>query len=250
MKLSTKLVRLGTETAFEVLAKAKKLESQGKKIIHLEIGEPDFETPDHIKSAAKKALDDGYTHYGPSPGLMEVREVIADHQSSVHGKKISPENVIITPGAKPIMFFSIMALIDQGDEVIYPNPGFPIYESMINYVGGKAVPVQLKEERGFNADVDQIESLISSKTKLIILNSPNNPCGSVMDKDDIRRIAKIASDNDIVILTDEVYKDLYFIKKVTASLIFFSYSTHLFSLGCNSLSDFLFIFNPYILSRA
>ncbi len=210
MKLSTKLVRLGTETAFEVLAKAKKLESQGKKIIHLEIGEPDFETPDHIKSAAKKALDDGYTHYGPSPGLMEVREVIADHQSSVHGKKISPENVIITPGAKPIMFFSIMALIDQGDEVIYPNPGFPIYESMINYVGGKAVPVQLKEERGFNADVDQIESLISTKTKLIVLNSPNNPCGSVMDKDDIRRIAKIASDNDIVILTDEVYKDLYF----------------------------------------
>ena len=210
MELSKSLSRLGTETAFEVLAKAKKLEAEGKKIIHLEIGEPDFETPIHIKEAAKKALDDNYTHYGPSPGLMEVREVVAEHQSSVHKKSISPENVVFTPGAKPIMFFTIMSLIDQGDEVIYPNPGFPIYESMINYVGGKPVPMELKEEKGFNADVDSIEESITSRTKLIILNSPNNPCGSVMDSSDMVRIADIAMKNDIVILTDEVYKDLYF----------------------------------------
>jgi len=210
MELSKSLSRLGTETAFEVLAKAKKLEAEGKKIIHLEIGEPDFETPVHIKEAAKKALDDNYTHYGPSPGLMEVREVVAEHQSLVHKKSISPENVVFTPGAKPIMFFTIMSLIDPGDEVIYPNPGFPIYESMINYVGGKPVPMELKEEKGFNADVDLIEESITSRTKLIILNSPNNPCGSVMDSSDIARIADIAKKNDIVILTDEVYKDLYF----------------------------------------
>jgi aspartate/methionine/tyrosine aminotransferase len=210
MELSKSLSRLGTETAFEVLAKAKKLEAEGKKIIHLEIGEPDFETPAHIKEAAKKALDDNYTHYGPSPGLMEVREVVAEHQSLVHKKSISPENVVFTPGAKPIMFFTIMSLIDPGDEVIYPNPGFPIYESMINYVGGKPVPMELKEEKGFNADVDLIEESITSRTKLIILNSPNNPCGSVMDSSDIARIADIAKKNDIVILTDEVYKDLYF----------------------------------------
>ena len=210
MKLAKSIDRLGTETAFEVLAKAKKLEAQGKEIVHLEIGEPDFETPNHIKEAAKKALDDNYTHYVPSPGLMEVREVIAEHQSEVHSKIISPENVVFTPGAKPIMFFTIMALIEAGDEVIYPNPGFPIYESMINYVGGKPIPMELKEEKGFNADVDLIEKSITSKTKLIIINSPNNPCGSVMDADDIRRVADLAYKNNIAILTDEVYKDLYF----------------------------------------
>ena len=171
MKLAKSIGRLGTETAFEVLAKAKKLEAQGKDIVHLEIGEPDFETPDHIKEAAKKALDDNFTHYVPSPGLMEVREVIAEHQSDVHNKNISPENVVFTPGAKPIMFFTIMALIEPGDEVIYPNPGFPIYESMINYVGGKAVPMELKEEKGFNADVDLIEQSISDKTKLIYVST-------------------------------------------------------------------------------
>ena len=146
----------------------------------------------------------------PSPGLMEVREVIAEHQSAVHNKNISPENVVFTPGAKPIMFFTIMALIEPGDEVIYPNPGFPIYESMINYVGGKAVPMELKEEKEFNADVDLIEQSITDKTKLIILNSPNNPCGSVMEPSDIKRVADIAKEKDIVFLTDEVYKDLYF----------------------------------------
>ena len=210
MKLAKSIDRLGTETAFKVLAKAKKLEAQGKEIVHLEIGEPDFETPNHIKEAAKKALDDNFTHYVPSPGLMEVREVIAEHQSEVHNKIISPENVVFTPGAKPIMFFTIMALIEPGDEVIYPNPGFPIYESMINYVGGKAIPMELKEEKDFNADVDLMEESITDKTKLIILNSPNNPCGSVMDPSDIKRIASIAKEKDIMILTDEVYKDLYF----------------------------------------
>ena len=148
---------LGTETAFETLAKAKKLEAEGKNIIHLEIGEPDFDTPDNIKQSAKKAIDDGYTHYGPSAGQMELRQAIANHQTSRQGYDISPENVIVTPGAKPIMFYTVMALINPGDEAIYPNPGFPIYESMINYVGGVAKPMRLNEETNFNVDIKELE---------------------------------------------------------------------------------------------
>ena len=140
--------RLGTETAFETLAKAKALEAQGRDIVHLEIGEPDFDTPVHIRNAAKKALDDGFTHYGPSPGLPEARAAIARHQTDWQGYEVSPDNVVFTPGGKPVMFFTIMALIDEGDEVIYPNPGFPIYESMINFMGGTAVPLKLAEESG------------------------------------------------------------------------------------------------------
>ena len=210
MKLSDRQKRLGTETAFETLAKAKKLESMGKNIVHLEIGEPDFDSPEHVIKAAKKALDDGFTHYGPSAGQPELRESIAIHQGEFNGYSISPDNVIVTPGGKPVMFFSILALVEEGDEVIYPNPGFPIYESMINYSGAKAVPMKLEESKDFNAIIDDLEKLITSRTKLMILNYPNNPCGSVMQKEDLQRISDLAIKNDIVVLSDEIYKDMYY----------------------------------------
>tara|TARA_B100001996_G_scaffold106659_3_gene80414 strand:- start:17719 stop:18885 length:1167 start_codon:yes stop_codon:yes gene_type:complete len=210
MKLSDRQKRLGTETAFETLAKAKKLESMGKNIVHLEIGEPDFDSPEHVINAAKKALDDGFTHYGPSAGQPELRESIAIHQGEFNGYSISPDNVIVTPGGKPVMFFSILALVEEGDEVIYPNPGFPIYESMINYSGAKAVPMKLEESKDFNAIIDDLEKLITSRTKLMILNYPNNPCGSVMQKEDLQRISDLAIKNDIVVLSDEIYKDMYY----------------------------------------
>ena len=165
-RLSDRQKLLGTETAFETLAKAKKLEAEGKDIVHLEIGEPDFDTPEHIKNAAKIALDQGYTHYGPSPGQIELRETIARHQTERQGYDVSPENIIITPGGKPVMFFTMLALINPGDEVIYPNPGFPIYESMINYVGGIPKPLKLNESSKFNADIDELESLITERTRL------------------------------------------------------------------------------------
>lgn len=210
MNLASRMNRLGTETAFEILAKAKGLERQGRDIVHLEIGEPDFDTPQHIRDAAKKALDDGYTHYGPSPGLPEVRERIAAYQSREQGYEIEPERVIVTPGAKPIMFFTMLALLDEGDEAIYPDPGFPIYKSMIEFVGAKAVPMQLLEENGFNADMDALRSQISDRTKLIVLNSPNNPCGSVIPHKDLKAIADIAKEADAVVLADEIYRDFYY----------------------------------------
>lgn len=208
--LASRQANLGTETAFETLAKAKELERQGKSIIHLEIGEPDFDTPLHIRDAAKKALDDGFTHYGPSAGQLELREAIAKHQTERQGYEISSDNVIVTPGGKPVMFFTIMALVEEGDEVIYPNPGFPIYESMIRYMGATPVPMQLNEDAGYNADVDNLESLVTPRTKLMIVNSPNNPCGSVIPEPDLQRLAEIAIDNDIIVMADEIYKDMYY----------------------------------------
>ncbi len=209
-QLASRQALLGTETAFETLAKAKELERQGKSIIHLEIGEPDFDTPEHIRDAAKQALDDGYTHYGASAGQMELREAIAKHQTERQGYEVSAKNVIVTPGGKPVMFFTMMALVEQGVEVIYPNPGFPIYESMINYMGGTAVPMQLNEEAGYNADIDNLRSLITPRTKLLVVNSPNNPCGSVIPESDLEKIAEMAVENDLVVLADEIYKDMYY----------------------------------------
>ncbi len=209
-RLASRQSRLGTETAFETLAKAKALEAQGKHIIHLEIGEPDFDTPEHIRQAAKDALDNGFTHYGPSPGQMELRQAIARHQSERQGYDIGPERVIVTPGGKPVMFFTMMALIERGDEAIYPNPGFPIYESMIEYMGGTAVPVPLKEEFDFSLDVEQLKSLVTDKTKLIIVNTPNNPCGSIIPREDLKKIAELAVERDLVVLSDEIYKDMYY----------------------------------------
>ena len=210
MKLSSRQSRLGTETAFETLAKAKKLEAQGKNIVHLEIGEPDFDSPSYVIDAAKEALDQGFTHYGPSAGQPELRNAIAIHQGEFNGYSISPENVIVTPGGKPVMFFSLLALIEEGDEVIYPNPGFPIYESMINYSGGTPIPMKLEEAKDFNANIDDLKKLITDKTKMMIINSPNNPCGSVTTKDDLEQIAEIAIENNIIVLSDEIYKDMYY----------------------------------------
>ena len=198
--------RLGTESAFEVLARAKALERQGKEIVHLEIGEPDFDTPAHIREAAKRALDDGATHYGPAAGLPELREAVAKDIGATRNIPVTPEEIVITPGAKPIMYFVITALVNPGDEVIYPNPGFPIYESVINFVGGVPVPIPLREESDFGFDMAAFEKAASKKTRLIIINSPQNPTGGVLGLDQLGRIAEIAVKYQIPVLTDEIYK--------------------------------------------
>lgn len=210
MKLADRMSRLGTETAFEVLAKAKKIEAEGKTVIHLEIGEPDFGTPTNISKAAIEALNQGFTHYAPSPGLPELRETIARYMSRTRGLNFKPEEVVVTPGGKPVMFFVILALVNKGDEVIYPNPGFPIYESMINFVGGKAVPIQLREDKNFAFDPEELRKLVTDKTKLLILNTPQNPTGGILTKSDIEKIADIIKDKDIMILSDEIYSRLIF----------------------------------------
>ncbi|HUO24611.1 MAG TPA: pyridoxal phosphate-dependent aminotransferase [Candidatus Aquilonibacter sp.] len=210
LQLARRMSRLGTETAFEVLNRARVLESQGKSIIHLEIGEPDFDTPGNVVEAAVDALHKGWTHYGPSAGLPELRQTIADYVSRTRGVKVTPEEVVVVPGGKPIIFFSILSLIDEGDEVIYPNPGFPIYESMIEYVGGRAVPIRLREERDFSLDVDELAGLITDRTRLIILNSPQNPTGGVLDRGDIEQIARTIGDRNIMVLSDEIYSRLLF----------------------------------------
>jgi aspartate aminotransferase len=210
LQLARRMSRLGTETAFEVLNKARALERQGKSIIHLEIGEPDFDTPTNVIEAGVEALHHGWTHYGPSAGLPELRQTIADYVSRTRNVKVTPEEVVVVPGGKPIIFFTILALIDDGDEVIYPNPGFPIYESMIHYVGGRAVPIHLREERDFSLDVDELAPLITDRTKLIILNSPQNPTGGVMQRRDVEQVAKIIGDRNIMVLSDEIYSRLLF----------------------------------------
>jgi aspartate/methionine/tyrosine aminotransferase len=210
LRLASRMARLGTETAFEVLVKAKALQAQGRDIVHLEIGEPDFDTPRNIIDAAVDALHKGFTHYGPSAGLMELREVIAQYVSETRRVNVAPDEVVVVPGGKPIIFFSILALAEQGDEVIYPNPGFPIYESMINYVGAKAVPIRLREELDFRLDIDELAALINDRTKLIILNSPQNPTGGVLEKIDIDRIAQSIGDRNILVLSDEIYSRLIF----------------------------------------
>jgi aspartate/methionine/tyrosine aminotransferase len=197
--------RLGTETAFEVLARAKALEAQGREILHFEIGEPDFDTPVHITEAAIQALHDGFTHYGPTPGLPVLRQAIAEVVSTSRRIPVSPDEVIVTPGAKPIMFFTLLAYAQAGDEVIYPNPSFPIYESMINFVGATPVPIPLLESSGFSFDMERFEASLSPRTKLIILNSPGNPTGGIMPAADLQRIAAVALERGIMVLSDEIY---------------------------------------------
>ena len=206
MNFAERMSRLGTESAFEVLARAKALERQGKEIVHLEIGEPDFDTPAHIREAAKRALDDGATHYGPAAGLPELREAVAKDIGATRNIPVTPEEIVITPGAKPIMYFVITALVNPGDEVIYPNPGFPIYESVINFVRGVPVPIPLREESDFGFDMAAFEKAASKKTRLIIINSPQNPTGGVLGLDQLGRIAEIAVKYQIPVLTDEIYK--------------------------------------------
>lgn len=210
MDFAQRMSRLGTESAFEVLARARALERQGRSIIHLEIGEPDFDTPAHIKEAAKQALDAGATHYGPSAGLAELREAIAKHVGETRGVPVAPEEVVVTPGAKPIMFFTILALAGAGDEVVYPNPGFPIYESVINFAGAVPVPIPLREETGFGFDLELFEREVSPRTKLIIINSPENPTGGVLDRRQLERIAAIAAERDIPVLADEIYRQFLY----------------------------------------
>ena len=210
LRLADRMSRLGTETAFEVLSRARALEAQGKEIVHLEIGEPDFDTPANIIEAGVNALHKGWTHYGPSAGLPELRETIAKYVSETRGVPVASDEVVVVPGGKPIIFFSILALVDPGDEVIYPNPGFPIYESMINYVGGKAVPIQLREERDFRLNAEELASLITSRTKLVILNSPHNPTGGVLPRKDIETIAHALADYPVYVLSDEIYSRLIF----------------------------------------
>jgi aspartate aminotransferase len=210
LRLAGRMARLGTETAFEVLNKARALERQGKDIIHLEIGEPDFDTPSNVVETAVNALHQGWTHYGPSAGLPELRQAIADHASRTRGVPVASDEVVVVPGGKPIIFFSMLALVDVGDEVIYPNPGFPIYESMIHYVGGRAVAIQLREERDFGFDVKELAALINDRTRLIILNSPHNPTGGVLSKQAIHDIADAIGDRNLMVLSDEIYSRLIF----------------------------------------
>ena len=211
MAVARRMMDLGTETAFEVLAKARALEAQGKDIIHLEIGEPDFDTPRHIVEAGVEALRQGYTHYGPTPGLPELREAIARNSREVRGVDTDSARVVVTPGAKPIMFYVILALAEPGVEVIYPNPGFPIYESMIRFSGATPVPMRLLEETAYHPDLNDLADRITGRTRLIILNSPENPCGSVLDRDELRDIAELVRQRDgLYVLADEIYKDILY----------------------------------------
>jgi len=210
LRLASRMSRLGTETAFEVLNRARQLEKQGKEIIHLEIGEPDFDTPANVIEAGVEALHKGWTHYGPAAGLPDLRQTIADYVSRTRHVPVSSEEVVVVPGGKPIIFFTILVLIDAGDEVIYPNPGFPIYESMIKYSLGKAIPIPLREERDFSVDVKELASLITDRTKLIILNSPHNPTGGVLTRKDILEMAEAIGDRNVLILSDEIYSRLIY----------------------------------------
>src|SRR5436309_5798039 len=210
MRLAEKMSRLGTESAFEVFARARALEREGRSIIHLEIGEPDFPTPPHVVEAGQRALADGWTKYGPTPGLPELRESIAAYVSRTRGVAVGAENVCVVPGGKPIMFFSLIALLEAGDEVIYPDPGFPIYESIIRFLGAKPVPMPLIESRGFSFDLNVLRDGLSKKTKMVILNSPANPTGGVIPKDDLARIAEMLRDRDLIVLSDEIYSRIFY----------------------------------------
>jgi len=210
MKLADRMQRILVESAFEVLVRARALEAKGRSVIHLEIGEPDFPTPAHIVEAAKKALDDGWTHYGPTQGFPELREAVASYISRTRNIRVGPEHVSIVPGGKPIIFFSMMALLEPGDEVIYPNPGFPIYESMIRTLGATPVPIPLVENRGFSFDLNILKDRLSKRTKMLVLNSPQNPTGGLIPADEIREMADLLRDRDLMVLSDEIYSRIYY----------------------------------------
>lgn len=209
MRLADRMNRLGTETAFEVLVRARALEAQGVDVVHLEIGEPDFDTPANIVEAGCEALKGGWTHYGPANGQPDLRAAIADYINR-RGTTYSPDQVIVTPGGKPVMFFVMLALLQAGDEAIYPDPGFPIYRSMIDYVGATAVPAPIRERNDFRLDVEELASLVTPRTRLLIINSPANPTGGVLEKSDFEAIATIAIENDLVVLADEIYAEILY----------------------------------------
>lgn len=210
MKLADRMSRLGTESAFEVLAQAKALEAQGKKMVHMEIGEPDFDTPAHIGEAAYRAIQDGYTHYGPSAGLREHNQAVADYFNNRYGLDYGVENIVVAPGAKPFLFFAILALAGEGEEVIYPNPGFPVYESVAEFAGAKAVPLPLLEENDFAFTLEDVASRVTPKTRLLILNYPHNPTGGILSRELLEGIARLAIDRDFVVLADEVYSRMVY----------------------------------------
>lgn len=208
LPLAESLTRLGTESAFEVLARARELEAQGRSIVHMEIGEPDFDTPPHVRRAAAEALEAGHTHYVPSPGIRELREAIAAYVRHTRGVPVDPAEVVVTPGGKPIIFYTILATVNPGDEVIYPDPGFPIYESCVRYVGGVPVPIPLREERDFRFDVEELRARLSPRTRLVILNSPGNPTGGALSAEDVRAIADMVRGRPVWVLSDEIYSRL------------------------------------------
>jgi Aspartate/tyrosine/aromatic aminotransferase len=210
MKISKMIQRAGTETAFEMLAKAKELERQGKSVIHFEIGEPDFNTPENVKEAGIKAIKENYTHYSPTQGILELREAVAEYISKTRDIKVTPDEVIITPGGKDVIFGTMLSLLDEGDEAIYPNPGYPIYESAIRLVGAKPVPMPIREENDFAFDRHEFEKLVTPKTRLIVINSPANPTGGILSYEDLEFIADIAKKNDIMILSDEIYSRIIY----------------------------------------
>jgi aspartate aminotransferase len=210
MKLAERMARLGTESAFDVLARARALEAEGRDVVHLEIGEPDFDTPPHIVEAATAALRAGHTHYGPALGLPDLRDAIAEYVSNTRGIDVGRDQVCVSPGGKPIMFWTILALCQEGDEVICPNPSYPIYESMANFVGATVVPLPLLEERDFTFDPEVLRGLLSERTKLVVLNSPANPTGGFLEKTDFEAVARILADHDCVVLSDEIYSRLLY----------------------------------------
>ncbi len=209
-RVAERVFRLGGEGAFEVLAQAQKLEKKGREIIHLEIGEPDFDTPINVREKAIQAIRDGHTHYVPSAGIDELREAVCVYLRRTRGIEVFPEEVVITPGAKPVIFLSFLLLLEEGDEVIYPDPGFPAYRSIVEFIGAQAVPLRLREENDFRIDIDELKSLITSKTKMIVINSPHNPTGSVLTKEDMEAIARLAREEDLLVFTDEVYSEIVY----------------------------------------
>ena len=211
MKFAQRMSRLGTESAFEILARAKRLEREkGLQVVHLQIGEPDFDTPRNISEAAIKAINEGHTHYTQPAGMLDVREAISQYYTRLRGVTYQPEQIVVTPGSKEIMYSLLMMLAEEGDEVIYPNPGYPIYKSVIDFAGAKAVPIPLREENQFRLDVDELEKLITPKTRVLIINSPQNPTGSVLTQEDVQRIYKLACDHDFLIMTDEIYSRIIY----------------------------------------
>jgi aspartate/methionine/tyrosine aminotransferase len=210
VQLASRMQRLGTETAFEVLVRARALEAEGRDVVHLEIGEPDFDTPENIVDAGAAALHDGWTHYGPAAGLPELKEAIAGYINGSRGTDFAADQVIVMPGGKPVMFFVMLALLEKGDEAIFPDPGFPIYQSMIDFSGATAVPIPLREEKQFRLDVDELASLINDRTKLLIINSPANPTGGVLERADLEAIAELAVKHDVTVLSDEIYSELLY----------------------------------------
>jgi aspartate/methionine/tyrosine aminotransferase len=202
--------RLGTETAFEVLVRARALEAQGRDVVHLEIGEPDFDTPANVGNAGMTAIQEGWTHYGPAAGQADLRQAIADYINRSRGTTYGPEHVVVTPGGKPIMFFLILALLEEGDDAIFPDPGFPIYRSMIDFVGARAIPLPIREEHDFRLDVDELASLITPQSKFLIINSPANPTGGVLTYADLEAIARLAVEHDLFVLADEIYSEIIY----------------------------------------